>query len=162
MVRMSILRNYPVICDKKRLGLLQSISLDPAQKRVCALIVSCGIRGKRVILPEHVVSIADGFILASQAQRYRRSAETVPCVFIRDTMGLLCGRVTDYAIDEATLSIAAIEMIPGYLPSERRSRLWMYAYTRSSDTSSELTVPVCLGSELIYSREGIEVCASPP
>ena len=46
---MSALRNLPVICENKRLGLLQSISLDPAQKRVSALIVSCGMRGKRVV-----------------------------------------------------------------------------------------------------------------
>ena len=72
MVRMSILRNYPVICDKKQLGLLQSISLDTAQKRVCALIVSCGMRGKRLILPEHVLSIADGFILAERVEKYNQ------------------------------------------------------------------------------------------
>lgn len=162
MVRMSILRNYPVICGKKQLGLLQNVSIDAAQKKVCALIVSCGMRGKRVILPEHVLSIADGFILADQVEKYKRSAETAPCVFIRDTTGLLCGRVTDYAIDEKTLAIEAIEMIPGYLPAERRSRLWMFAYARSDETAGELTVPVCLGSELIFSREGTEACAYPP
>ncbi|MDO5299095.1 MAG: hypothetical protein Q4F18_06675 [Clostridia bacterium] len=161
MVRMSILRNYPVICGKKQLGLLQSISLDTAQKRVCALIVSCGMRGKRVVLPEDVESIADGFILAGRSQKYKRGLETSPCVFVRDTTGLLAGRVTDYAIDEQTLGIEAIEMIPGYLPAERRNRLWMYAYVRP-ESAPELTVPACLGSELIFSREGTEICACPP
>lgn len=33
VVRMSILRNYPVICGKKQLGLLQNVSIDAAQKR---------------------------------------------------------------------------------------------------------------------------------
>ena len=162
MVRMSILRTYPVICDKKQLGLLQSISLDTAQKRVCALIVACGMRGKRLILPEHVLSIADGFILAERVEKYKRSAETAPCVFIRDTTGLLCGRVTDYAIDETTLHIEAIEMIPGYLPAERRCRLWVFEYARSDQAAEELTVPVCLGSELMFSREENESCAYPP
>ena len=64
MVRMSALRNMPVILGKVRLGLVQSVGLDEARKRVQALIVSCGIRGKRVILPESVLSIGDGFILA--------------------------------------------------------------------------------------------------
>lgn len=159
---MSILRNYPVICGKKQLGLLQSVSLDPAQKRVCALIVSCGMRGKRVVLPEDVVSIADGFLLVRQADKYRRAMETAPCVFVRDSTGLLCGRVTDYAIDEATLAIQAIEMIPGYLPGERRCRLWIYAYVRADEDAGELSVPACLGSELIFSREGTETCACPP
>ena len=51
MVRMSALRNMPVILGKVRLGLVQSVGLEEARKRVQALIVSCGIRGKRVILP---------------------------------------------------------------------------------------------------------------
>ena len=69
MVRMSALRNLPVICENKRLGLLQSISLDPAQKRVSALIVSCGMRGKRVVPAEDVLALADGFILSRRAVR---------------------------------------------------------------------------------------------
>lgn len=154
LVRMSSLRNYPVICGKERLGLLQSISMDWAQKKVGALIVSCGIRGKRVVLPEHVSAVADGFILADEAQKYRKSYETAPCKFVRDTTGLLAGCVTDYAIEEKTMSIEAIEMIPGYLPGERKARIWMYSYARTENGGPELTVPACLGSELIFSREG--------
>lgn len=151
---MSVLRNYPVICHEKQLGLLQSISLDTAQKRVCALIVSCGMRGKRVVLPEDVLSVADGFILARQAGKYKRRFEAPTCRFARDTSGLLTGRVTDYAIDERTLEIAAIEIMPGYLPAERRALLWTYAYARADERKLELTIPACLGSELIDSREG--------
>lgn len=162
MVRMSVLRNYPVICGKERLGLLQSVSLDEAQKRVCALIVSCGIRGKRVILPQDVTSIGDGFILAGQARRYKRSDETAPCPFVRDSAGLLVGYVTDYAIDEATLDVMAIEMKPGHLTGRRLGRLWMYSYARPDAQSLELTVPACMGSELIGVREETEVCEYPP
>lgn len=160
MVRMSVLRNLPVICDEKRLGLLQSISLDTAQKRVRALIVSCGMRSKRVVLPEDVISIADGFILVSRAQKYKRTMETAPCLFVRDTTGLLCGCVTDYAIDEKTLTVDAIEIIPGYLPTERRHRLWAFSYECSG--GEELSVPSCLGSELDFSREGSKPCVCPP
>ena len=85
MVRMSALRNRPVVCGNKRLGLLQSVSLDSAQKRVRALIVSCGVFGKRVVPGQDVLAIADGFILASGVQRYRRVFETPPCAFVRDT-----------------------------------------------------------------------------
>ena len=104
MVRMSALRNMPVILGKVRLGLVQSVSLDEARKRVQALIVSCGIRGKRVILPESVLSIGDGFILAEASRRYHRSDEPSPCPFVRDSAGLLVGLVTDYALDEKTLA----------------------------------------------------------
>lgn len=158
---MSVLRNYPVICDEKQLGLLQNISLDSAQKRVNALIISCGLRGKRVVLPQDVISLADGFILARRAQKYKRAYETAACRFVRDTTGLLVGRVTDYAIDEANLNVTAIEMTPGYLPSQR-SRLWMYAYVRADSETLELTVPVCVGSELIAVKEESEICAYPP
>lgn len=144
MVRMSALRNYPVICSQQRLGLLQSVCLDTAQKRVCALIVSCGLRGKRVVLREDVLSVADGFILARNPQKYKRSFETQRCRFARDTTGLLAGYVTDYAMDEKTLEIAAIELIPGCWPSERKERLWLYVYDMQSASAGELTIPAYL------------------
>lgn len=102
MIRMSILRNFSVICGHRQIGLLQNASLDEAQKQVLALIVSCGIRGKRVILPESIEAIGRGFIIARDVRRYNRAQETTLCTFIRDTSGLLCGRVTDYAVNEAT------------------------------------------------------------
>ena len=154
MVRMSALRNRPVVCCGRRLGLLQSVSLDSAQKRVCALIVSCGALGKRVVLPQDVLAISDGFILAGCAQRYRRAFETPPCAFARDTTGLLAGRVTDYAIDEQTLAVMAFEMMTGYLGPSRRARLWVLDYVRQDARSPELTVPACLGRELINVGEG--------
>ena len=93
MIRMSILRNFSVICGHRQIGLLQNASLDEAQKQVLALIVSRGIRGKRVILPESIEAIGRGFIIARDVQRYNRAQETTLCTFIRDTSGLLCGRV---------------------------------------------------------------------
>lgn len=162
MIRMSILRNYPVICCNRQVGLLQSINLDAAQKRVCALMVSCGFRGKRVILPQNVLSIADGFILADEVKKYKRAYDREPCVFVRDTTGLLTGKVTDYAIDEQTLGIQAVEMMLGYLPSQRRTRIWIYEYARADAQQDELIVPASLGSELTFSREGNERCACPP
>lgn len=154
MVRMSALRNRPVVCQNRRLGLLQSVSLDTAQKGVRALIVSCGVLGKRVVLPQDVLAIADGFILVRCVQRYRRAFEAPPCAFVRDTTGLLTGRVTDYAIDEESLAIAAVELTTGYLLPARRARLWALHYVRQGEQSPELTVPACLGRELINVGEG--------
>ena len=82
-----------------------------------------------------------------------RPFETPLCVFVRDTTGLLAGRVTDYAIDEATLQIEAIEVMPGYTPSERRKRLWMFDYVHRDERALELTIPACLGRELSEKRE---------
>ena len=162
MVRLSALRNHPVICEGRPLGLLQGISLDETQRNVQALIVSCGFRGKRVVLPQDVVSMADGFILARQVQKYKRALEQPLCAFVRDTSGVLTGRITDYAIDERALRVAAIELSPGYLPGERRSRLWMYAYARANGSANELTIPGSLHRELILTREGTEECAYLP
>lgn len=162
MVRLSALRNYPVVCENKPLGLLQGISLDEQQRRIEALIVSCGFRGKRIVLPEDVRAIADGFILAQKAQKYKRSLEKPLCTFVRDTTGLLAGRITDYAIDEEALRVAAIELSPGYLPGERQKRLWMYAYAHNGADASEVTVPASFHGELNLSREGIDECAYLP
>ena len=162
MVRMSALRNLPVILGNERLGLLQSVSLDEARKRVRALIVSCGIRGKRVVSRESVLSIGDGFILVGDSRRYHRSDEDSSCPFVRDSSGLLVGYVTDYAIDEETLDVVAVEMKPGHLTGRRTGRLWMYSYAHQNPASLELTVPACMGSELIGVREETEPCEYPP
>jgi len=63
---------------------------------------------------------------------------------------MLSGYVTDYAIDEATLNIIAVEMAQSYLPSAQKRRIWVYEYSRPSSESEELIVPSCLGSELIF------------
>lgn len=155
MVRMSALRNIPVICHSRQIGLLQSISLDAAQKRVHALVVSCGMRGKRVVLREHVQAIAGGFILADQDEKYKRVYERASSPFVRDTTGMLAGRVTDYAVDEQTLEVLAAEIMPGYWPPASRQRLWAFAYHSADDPDGGLIVPASLGSGLSFSREGI-------
>lgn len=150
LFRISALRNMPIICCGRRVGILQGVTFDAAQKRVYALIASCGFRGKRSILADEVLFVADGFILVKASHRYRRSNEVSSCRFIRDTTGMLSGYVTDYAIDEATLNIIAVEMAQSYLPSAQKRRIWVYEYSRPSSESEELIVPSCLGSELIF------------
>lgn len=155
MVRMSALRNVPVICRSRQVGLLQSISLDAARKRVHALVVSCGMRGKRVVLGPHVQAVGDGFILADQTQKYRRMDERAGSPFVRDTSGMLAGRVTDYAVDERTLEILAVEVMPGYWPASSRRRFWAFVYHSAEEPDGGLIVPASLGSGLIFPREGI-------
>ena len=155
MVRMSALRNTPVICCSRQIGLLQSISLDAARKRVHALVVSCGLRGKRVVLGEYVQAIADGFILAEQTEKYKRIYEKSGSPFVRDTTGMLVGCVMDYVVDEETLDILAIEVMPGYWPPASRQRFWAFDYHSADDPDGGLIVPASLGSGLIVSREGI-------
>ena len=139
LIRVSVLRNYPVICDHRQIGLMQGVSLNEAQNQVRALIVSCGIRGKRLVFPDDVAAFGDGFILIRKANRYVRSYEAPPSTFVRDTTGLLCGRVTDYAMNESTLEIQAVEMIPGYTGRERKCRIWVYTYVPAEHCASELS-----------------------
>ena len=150
---MSILRNFPVVLGQRQIGLLQSVSLNEAQNQVLALIVSCGIRGKRVILPESVEAIGKGFVVVRGVQRYKRKYEAAPCSFVRDASGLLCGRVTDYALDDETFAVQAFEMSPGYLGKARRTRLWIYDYRRSESHAEELIIPALLGHELTFARD---------
>ena len=151
MIRMSMLRNYPVIHLQKQIGLVQSLTMDPARKRVQALIVSGGLKGKRILPATMIQAIGDGYILAKSIQAYKRSMEPVISPFARDSTGCLVGLVTDYAIDERTLEVLAAEMMTGYLPHEQRNRIWMYAYHCTG--SSDMIVPASLGSELIFSKE---------
>jgi len=154
MIRMSAIRNTPVVIGQKTIGILQSISVDMVQKRVYALNVSCGLKGRYMVVPEDILSISDGFILASGLVRYRQDKRQTYPRFVRDSTGLLVGRVTDYAISEDDLRLNAIEMQIGLLGGERRIRIWIIDYTCSPD-KSELIVPVSLGSELIYSVGGM-------
>ena len=60
----------------------------------------------------------------------------------------------DYAIDEQTLAICAMEIIPGYLPFEYRRKLWVYEYSPSNDACSEAIIPAGLYQEPIRFAEG--------
>lgn len=162
MIRMSALRNYPVIHQNQQIGLLQSISLDPVQIRVHALVVSCGLRGKRIIPAASVKTISQGFILAEDVQKYDRTLESRSSAFVRDTTGVLVGKVTDYAIDEKRLTIQALEMTTGYWPGKNSVRIWIFEYTLSSERENELTVPACVGCGLIDQKEGMDACACQP
>lgn len=161
LIRMSILRNYPVAFEERQIGLLQSVRFDRARKRVCALVVSCGMRGKRIVPSKHVCMIADGFILVDGLQRYSRSDNQELWPFVRDTTGLLTGRITDYAIERKTLDVFAVEILPGYCPNEIRNRVWMYEYSPAKD-SQEMIIPDVLHGESSFSMEGNEVCGYRP
>ena len=152
MIRVSALRNFPIICGHRRIGLMQGVSLNEAQNQVRALVISCGIRGKRLVFPDDIANLGNGFILISKVNKYAQEYEMSSCRFVRDSTGLLCGRVMDYAIDEKMLTIQAIEIIPGYIGRERRHRIWVYTYMRTSEC--ELGVPACIGNELLRGEGG--------
>jgi len=149
VIRMSAIRNLPVICEEKQIGLLHSVVLDEAQRSIRVLIVSCGLRGKRIVLRGDVLALSDGFILVARSQRYRRAAEKQGCLFVRDTTGLLVGRIADAALDERTLEVAAILVATGVLPPGRSGGIWAFAYVCTDERTLEVTVPVSLGSELL-------------
>jgi len=158
MIRMSTIRNYPVVCAGRQIGVMQNIRLKPNQKAVEALIISCGIRGKRIVRVSEILSIANGFILIKKDENYFQQIEKNNCQFVRDTTGLLSGRITDYAINKSDLSIYAIEIILGYTLSERKKRIWLYEYQKSSKDEYELIIPTALGIEQIISEEESGLC----
>lgn len=138
-----MLRNVPVIWGERQIGYFQEACLDKTRKRVCALIVSSGMHGKRIVQTQHVHMIADGFVLVDNWTKYRCSARQRTTLFVRDTTGLLVGCVTDYAIDKTTMEILAVEIISGYMPKERKVKSWIYAYSFVEE-SDELSIPVLM------------------
>jgi len=150
MLKMSVLRNTPVIMNQKMIGVVQSLHLDMMQKRVCALSISCGLRGRRFIIPADVQNLANGFIIASKVYRRGQIESHHPTLFVRDSTGILVGCVTDYAISEKDMQLEAIEMRMGFLPREYRIRLWVIDFSYHP-SKHEIIVPVSLGCELIDS-----------
>ena len=161
VIRMSMLRNYPVAFEERQIGLLQSVQFDRARKRVCALVVSCGMRGKRIVHSQNVRMIADEFILVDGLEKYRRSDQQHVWPFVRDTTGMLAGRITDYAIERKTLKVLAVEIVPGYCLSEIKSRIWMYEYSPAKD-SCEIIIPDVLHGRSVISKEGNKACEYRP
>ena len=161
LIRMSMLRNVPVVQGQRRIGLLQNVCFDAEYKRISALIVSGGVHGKRIVHAAHVCTITPEFILIDRWSRYRSSVRQQTPLFVRDTTGLLVGRVTDYAIEKETMCILAVEMIPGYLLQERKKRTWIYEYM-ISDCSGEISIPDIRYGWPSDSKEGNMACECPP
>jgi len=154
MIRMSALRNRPVVLSNRQIGYLQTAILDHAQKRVQALIVSRGIQGKCIVLPEQVCHMTDCCILIDGMKKYERMSEKRPCRFAVDTTGRLVGRITDYAVSPKRLEIIAVEIMPGYMPPELSVRIWIYEYQRAANAAHTLTIPALNSYEPTYSWEG--------
>lgn len=148
MIRMSMLRNHPVVHKNKRIGLIQNLSVNLSQKRIKALIVSCGMKGKRILFPAQINTISEEFVLAEDTEKYRREYEDQSRAFVRNTDGRLIGYVTDYAIDEQTMSILAVEMTTGYLFKEKSIRVWIYTFACHEAEQWELIIPSQISSEL--------------
>ena len=158
---MSVLRNVPVIHGEKQIGLFQSMCFDQARKRVRAFVISSGMHGKRIVHAQHIRMIANEFILIDGWSRFRHTDKQQTALFVRDTSGRLAGCVTDYAIDETTLEVLAIEMISGYLPKESSTKDWIYQY-RFVEDSDELCIPDILNNQQFDFREEFGVCGCPP
>lgn len=156
LVRMSMLRNVPIVFGERQIGLFHNACFDKTRKRVCALMISSGIRGKRIVPTEHICMIADRFILVDGWCRYRRSEEEQSSVFVRDASGLLVGYVSDYAMDPNTMEILAIEVHAGYWPKESRAGDWIYTYSFSQEDT--VIIPTILRSRPCFSKEGNESC----
>lgn len=157
MIRMSMLRNVPVVFGERQVGIFQDACLDQTRKRVYAFVVACGMRGKRLVPAERVRMISEKFILIDGMEKYRHSNKQETSLFIRDMTGMLVGRVTDYAINKTSLDILAIEFLTGYGPKERRMRIWSYAYTFLQDCG-EVAVPLDLRCQPCLFREENDAC----
>lgn len=153
LIRMSKLRNMPVVYADRQIGILQGVCLEQSRKRVCAFVISSGLRGKRIVPTTCLRMIAEQFILIDGWCKYRRSDEQRGVLFVRDTTGLLIGHVTDYALDEKTMEILAIEVLTGYFPKECRDKEWHFAFSISQEMDAWI-IPAYLHNQSCISKEG--------
>ena len=153
-----MLRNTPVVFNQRQIGLLQDACFDQTRKRVYAFVVSCGLRGKRLVPVQHVVLIGEAFILIDGFEKYHRTDKQQTTWFVRDTMGLLVGRVMDYAIDKQSMEVLAVEIVPGYGLRATRSCIWVYTYGIVMNGLMELSIPLNLSSQPCMFREGEDEC----
>ena len=150
MIRMSMLRNCPVLYQEKQIGLLQNIRLDSAQNVVHSLIVGGGFKGKRIVKKEQILALQRGFILISGSDRYNKAQGQESARFVRDSSGVLSGRITDYMLDEKTLCVKAFEIMRGYIPHTQREKIWAFSWFTRNCCSDEIVVPnvfVCRADE---------------
>ena len=141
MIRMSMLRNCPVLCQEKQIGLLQNIRLDSVQNAVHSLIVGGGFKGKRIVKKEQILCLQRDYILILGSDRYNKGQGQQSARFVRDSSGVLCGRITDYMLDEKTLCVKAFEIMCGYIPHTQRKRLWTFSWFTQNCCSDEIVVP---------------------
>lgn len=153
VIRASRLLNRSVICSNKQIGVLQSIAFDKTLKKVEFLIIARGIRGKCISPANEISALSEEFILVASTQKYSRRIEEKKPSFARDTSGLLIGRTTDYAFDEHTMEVRAIEITRGYLPIERNKRVWLFSYIAHEKEPNELLVPLICDIESIKPKE---------
>lgn len=156
MIILSTIRNCPVICQDKRIGLVMGIGLCDDAKQVTELIIACGLRGKRIVSCGNIQSVADGFLLVKDTMRYKHAHHPAKCMFAYDADGLLLGYVTDYAIDEHTMQIQAIEVLTGYLPGKYTKRVWIFDY--ECRNQEKVIVPASFCSELMRLNEEDGIC----
>ena len=138
---MSRMRNTPVVCNDRQIGYLQGAKLDDGQKKVQAFVIAQGLKGKGLVYPEAVKVISEEFIIALCIAKYDRKFPVQNASFAYDTDGLMIGIVSDYAVEEKTLSVEAIEVKRGYLPCERNDRIWFYRYSSSEHRKNDVIVP---------------------
>lgn len=132
------------------------MSLHDDAKQVSELIVACGLRGKRIVPRGSIQSVADGFVLVKDTLRCKCAHPPAKSMFAHDANGLLLGYVTDYAIDEHTMQVQAIEVLTGYLPGKYTKRIWVFDY--ECRNQEEVIVPASFCGELMRLNEEDGIC----
>lgn len=153
---MNSLRNTPIIMENKRIGLLSGMIFDLRDKRAKDIVAACGLRGKRRIDCQHIMTLADGFILVDDTTRSRLQLNCSKKVFAFDTSGVLIGCISDYAIDESSMRIIAVEVTTGYYPGKYMRRIWVFDFEYIN--SEEILLPASIGYELMDLKKGENMC----
>lgn len=148
MIRISMLRNCPVFCGERQVGLLHKVCISPKTNAVGSLVVAGGFAGKRLVSAAQILSITRSAIQISGSLKYCKELDLENPRFVCDSNELLLGKITDCMLCAETNAISAFQMVAGFLTALERKRIWLYSWEYSTDLTDSIIVTQAQSSEL--------------
>ena len=148
MIRISMLRNCPVFCCEKQVGLLHKVCISPEDNRIGALIVAGGFSGKRLVHAEQILSITQSIIRITGSLKYRREQDRENPRFVCDSNELLLGKITDFMLCAETNAISAFQMVTGFITKQERKHIWICSWEYNPEINDSIMVSKELSSKL--------------
>lgn len=133
MKRLNELIGLPVMCGGQRMGFVSALCLSPDVHDVIGLNLQRAFRSGIFVPESGIRRLGDRFVEIErpQSQKARAPAKFSPAC---DAQGMQLGVITDAAIDEKTLHVAALEISFGPLDDLIGGRRWVHRFTAEADT----------------------------
>lgn len=123
MIRLSALTGLPVIHAGRSCGCVEQAVLTPDGLRLRGLIVRHGLGGARWVDEADIACIGTVSVIAEQKPGRVPPDADFALTSVKDTGGLLLGRVTDVWLDPETRRTGALEVSLGLMETLTGGRL---------------------------------------